>query len=91
MMSENGQIYEAIENLTVRLLAQRDLLVCLLAEQSRSNPDLLRDISEGLDTRLAQTVPPTATANVVNMGERIRAETDRMIQMAQRALGHGTN
>jgi hypothetical protein len=91
---DETQLFQEIQNLTIKLLALRDVTVCLLATQARANDDpttLFREISESLDKRLGQTIPETANPQVVAMGEQIRAEVDRVIGMARRALGHGTS
>jgi len=81
------------QTLTVKLMAVRDVTICLLAAARiySNQTALFREISEGLDKRLAQTTPQTASQQIAAMGEQLRVETDLIIGSAQRALGHGTN
>ncbi len=93
-MPNESQIFQTMQSLTIKLLALRDVTICLLAAQARDNSDgtaLFREISEGLDRRLSQTIPQTATAQIVAMAEQIRVQVDLIIDSAQRAMGHGTN
>ncbi len=93
-MPDENQILQTIQSFTLKLLALRDVTICLLAAQARTNSDqtaLFREISDGLDQRLAQTIPQTASPQIAAMGEQIRNEIDLIIGSAQRALGHGTN
>ena len=93
-MPDESQILQTIQTLMVKLSAVRDITICLLAAQARTYSDqtaLFREISEGLDKRLAQTIPQTASQKIAAMGEQLRVEIDLIIGSAQRALGHGTN
>jgi len=93
-MPDESHIFQTIQSLTIKLLALRDVTICLLAAQARGNSDetaLFREMSEGLNQRLSQTIPQTATSQIVAMAEQIRVEIDLIIGSAQRALGHGTN
>jgi hypothetical protein len=72
----------------IRALALRDVVAVLLALQARASGDadaLFREVSSGLDERLAAL--NVTEPHLVPHLEGIRGEVDRVVEIARRAIG----
>lgn len=89
MTDDLSQIASLLGQMTIRCIAVRDVTACLLAAQAKMQGEpavFFRLISDGLDQRLAATIPGDRQ-HLVPMTEQIRSEIDWMIEAAQRLLG----
>jgi hypothetical protein len=72
----------------IRALALREVMAVLLAVQARASGDadaLFREVSSGLDERLAAL--NVTEPHLVPHLEGVRGEFDRVVEIARRALG----
>jgi hypothetical protein len=85
-----ASVESIIEDIYVKLLATRDIVVFLLARQAIDSDDprrSFRETSEGLSKRVDKTTTIATTPNAPPLFERIHSEIDWIIAAAQKVAG----
>jgi hypothetical protein len=87
-MSDEQARETLLQHTVIRGLALREVVAVLLAVQARSSgdaPALFREVSSGLDERLAAL--NVTESHLVPHLEGVRGEFDRIVEIARRAIG----
>ncbi len=82
---DDARIEALLVDLTARTFALRDILVVLLAQRAHQSSDpekAFKSLSNGLSRRIDEMTPLFA-ANEAPLLEKIRAEIDQIVEMAQ--------